>query len=240
MTVRKELRYPHSRRWGFGPLAAFAALALTAPLAGCAAAAIGTAGAVGVAAVQDRTVGQAVDDATASNEIKAKLLGIGREYSEVDVEVEGGLVLLSGRVNTPQQRVKAEDVAWSVNRTQDVANEIRIEPPGGFVANVSDEVITARVRASLLTSSKVKSVNFNIETYDGVVYLMGIARTDAELREAAERASRVGGVQRVVSYVRVAPRRASETAAPYQDPAGGAYSNDVRSTGASDLAGGIR
>ncbi len=237
MTVRNDSRAAHpfrtirsARGDGGAPrapvalvaLVALAALTLALPMAGCAAAAIGTAGAVGVAAVQDRTVGQAVDDATASNEIKAKLLGIGREYSEVDVEVEGGLVLLSGRVNTPQQRVKAEDVAWSVNRTEDVANEIRIEPPGGFVANVSDEIITARVRASLLASSKVKSLNFNIETYDGVVYLMGIARTEAELREAAERASRVGGVQRVVSYVRLAPRRASESAAPLQDGAGAA------------------
>lgn len=173
-------------------------------LTGCAAAILGTAGAVGLTSVQEKTMGEALDDATASNEIKAKLLNeSAAKYAEVDVEVANGLVLLSGRVNEPEDRTFAEGVAWSSSRAIDVANEIRIEPPGGFMANVSDEIITGRVRARLIGSSKVKSVNFNIETYDGVVYLMGIARNTEELRAAAEEASVVGGVAQVVSYVRI-------------------------------------
>ena len=187
------------------PLAA-AALLFAAPLGGCAVAAIGTAGAVGVAAAQEKSLGEAVDDATASNEIKSKLLSeSANRFGEVDVEVTGGLVLLSGRVNTPEERVLAEGIAWTSPLTRDVANEINIQPPGGFLANVSDELITARVRARLVGSSTVKSLNYNIETYNGVVYLMGIAQTNAELKEAAERASVVGGVDRVVSYVKVRP-----------------------------------
>ena len=179
-------------------------LLATLALPGCAAALIGTAGAVGLTSVQEKTMGEALDDATASNEIKAKLLNeSGARFAEVDVEVANGLVLLSGRVNEPEDRTFAEGIAWSSSRTVDVANEVRIEPPGGFMSNVSDEIITGRVRARLIGSSKVKSVNFNIETYGGVVYLMGIARSPEELRAAAEEASVVGGVKQVVSYVRV-------------------------------------
>lgn len=196
---------------------ALLSLAICAPLiaSGCVAAAVGTGAAVGVAAAQDRTMGEAVDDATMSNEIKAKLLNEGG-LGEVDVEVAQGLVLLSGRVSSPEQRVRAEDLAWSSTRTRDVANEIVIERPGGFFKNASDELITARVRASLVGSSEVKSVNYNIETYNGVVYLMGIARTKSELNEATRRASIVGGVQRVVSYVRVRDS-AYETRGPARD-----------------------
>lgn len=180
------------------------ALIAALPLTGCAAAVVGTAGAVGLTSVQEKTMGEALDDATTSNEIKAKLLNeSGARFGEVDVEVSSGLVLLSGRVNSPEDRTYAEGIAWSASRTHDVANEIRIEAPGGFMANLSDEIITGRVRARLIGSSKVKSVNFNIETYGGVVYLMGIARDTEELRRAAEEASIVGGVKQVVSYVRV-------------------------------------
>lgn len=208
----------------------FAALALASSIAlsGCVAAAVGTAGAVGLAAVQERTMGEAVDDATASNEIKAKLLSEGG-YGEVDVEVANGLALLSGRVASPEMRVRAEDIAWSSSRVVDVANEIVIEEPGGFFANASDELITARVRSSLIAARDVKSLNFNIETYDGVVYLMGIARSQAELEEAAERASVVRGVQRVASYVRVRepiqrPHSQAETPARSdQELLGGTY-----------------
>ncbi|MAN73005.1 MAG: phospholipid-binding protein [Henriciella sp.] len=171
-------------------------------LGGCVAAAVGTAGAVGLASVQERTLGEAVDDATASNEIKAKLLNE-NGYGEVDVEVANGLALLSGRVSSPEMRVRAEQIAWSSSRITDVANEIQIEKPGGFMANASDELITARVRSSLLSARNVKSLNFNIETYNGVVYLMGLARSEEELETAAQRASVVQGVERVVSYVRV-------------------------------------
>jgi len=181
-------------------------------LTGCAAAVV--AGAVGLTSVQEKTMGEALDDATVSNEIKAKLLNeSGAKFGEVDVEVSSGLVLLSGRVNAPEDRTYAEGIAWSSSRTQDVANEIRIEAPGGFMANVSDEIITGRVRARLIGSSSVKSVNFNIETYGGVVYLMGIARDTEELRKAAEEASVVGGVTQVVSYVRVRDE-AGQPAAP--------------------------
>lgn len=183
--------------------------------AGCVTAAIGTAGAVGVAAAQEKTLGEAVDDATNSNEIKAKLLREGRKrFGEVDVEVTNGLVLLSGRVNNPEDRVEAEGVAWGASRTRDVANEIQIELPGGFLANASDEIITGRVRARLIGSATVKSLNFNVETYNGVVYLMGIARTPEELKAAAEEASVVGGVRQVVSYVRVRETMAPRPAAP--------------------------
>jgi osmotically-inducible protein OsmY len=181
---------------------------------GCVAAVVGTAGAVGLTSVQEKTMGEALDDATASNEIKAKLLNeSGARFAEVDVEVVNGLVLLSGRVNAPEDRTEAEGIAWSSTRTLDVANEIRIEPPGGFFANVSDEIITGRVRSRLIGSATVKSLNFNIETYDGVVYLMGIARSTEELRKAAEEASVVGGVRQVISYVRVR-EAANRPAAP--------------------------
>ena len=201
-----------------------AALALASPIAlsGCVAAAVGTAGAVGLAAVQERTMGEAVDDATASNEIKAKLLSEGG-YGEVDVEVANGLALLSGRVASPEMRVRAEDIAWSSSRVVDVANEIVIEEPGGFFANASDELITARVRSSLIAARDVKSLNFNIETYDGVVYLMGTARSADELKRAAEEASVVGGVRQVVSYVRIRelvqrPAAPTTQAAPSYNP----------------------
>jgi osmotically-inducible protein OsmY len=177
-------------------------IALLPALSGCATAILGAAGATAVTATQERSFGEALDDAAVSNEIKSRLLAHGG-LGEVDVEVAAGLVLLSGRVQTPELRLSAESIAWSVKRANDVANEIRIESPGGFFANASDELISARVRARLLGSSSIQASNFNVETYGGTVYLLGIARNASELEKAAEEASKVGGVNQVVSYVRL-------------------------------------
>lgn len=184
----------------------FSLLALLPTLSGCATAIVGAAGATAVTATQERSFGEALDDAAVSNEIKSKLLANGG-MSEVDVEVAAGVVLLSGRVWTPELRLKAESLAWSVRRADDVANEIRVEAPGGFFANASDELISTRVRARLLGSSSVQANNFNVETYGGTVYLLGVARNTRELEQAAEEASKVGGVNQVVSYVRLRNER---------------------------------
>jgi len=215
-------------------LAAISSLALS----GCVATAVGAAGAVGVATVQEKSVGTAVDDATSSAEIKGKLLRENRKaYSEVDVEVANNLVLLSGRVDTPEERVRAESIAWSSSRIEDVANEIKIEPVHGFVANTADAITTARVRSALFGSKTVRSVNYNIEVYDGIVYLMGIARSEKEMKHAAEKASYVGGVKQVVSYIRLADDRSKFASPSYQRDNPGAYEAPRGDTG--ELSGGL-
>ena len=188
-------------------------LASVTALGGCVAGAVGAAGAVGISAAQDRTMGESLDDANASNELKSKLFAAGpRRFQEVDVEVAGGTVLLTGRVSSPIDKAEAEQLAWSVRLADEVFNEIVVREPGGARQNLNDEWITARVRSRLLTDSGVKSININIETYDGVVYLMGIARSQAELQRAAEHASYVRGVKEVVSYMEI--RNPSDTRAP--------------------------
>ena len=187
-------------------IASLSLLALLPAVSGCATAIVGAAGAGAVTATQERSFGEALDDAAVSNEIKSRLIANGG-LGEVDVEVAGGLVLLSGRVQTPELRLKAESIAWGVKRADDVANEIRIESPGGFFSNASDELISTRVRARLLGSSSVQANNFNVETYGGTVYLLGVARTPDELEKAAQEASLVGGVNQVVSYVRLRNKR---------------------------------
>ena len=182
-------------------IAALAALSIL-PLSGCVVAAVGAVGAGTVATLQERSIGTAVDDAGAGAEIKAKLISRGG-YGEVNVKVTDHVALLTGRVQTAEMRVTAESVAWSSSRVEEVANELNIEPPGGFRANASDAWITTKARTSLTTSRKVRGLNFNIETYNGVVYLMGVARTQAELEEAARRVSTIKGVNQVVSYVKL-------------------------------------
>tara|TARA_Y100000052_G_scaffold22006_1_gene22479 strand:+ start:75386 stop:76066 length:681 start_codon:yes stop_codon:yes gene_type:complete len=192
------------------------------PLSGCVTAAVGAAGAVGVAAIQDKSFGESLDDAAASNELKARLMTASPSaFNEVDVEVAGRMALLSGRVPTMADRHEAERIAWGVGLLQDVKNEIQVREKGGVVQNLNDEWITGRVRSRLFGDSEVKSVNVNIETYDGTVYLMGLARSQRELQKIAEHASKVRGVKEVVTYIQLpeSRTRARQTAAsqpPYQ------------------------
>jgi osmotically-inducible protein OsmY len=187
---------------------AFVAISTCALTSGCVTAAVTTAATVAVMGAQDRPLGRGLDDAIASNEIKAKLLRAdARGFSRVDVEVANGKVLLSGAAPSMDHRIEAERLAWTAASVEGVLNEVQVGPSLGLWRSAKDEMLTAQVRARLLGDPDVRGVNYNIETFNGVVYLMGLAETEAEMRRAAEQASLVRGAQRVVSFVQVrAPR----------------------------------
>jgi osmotically-inducible protein OsmY len=173
-------------------------------VSGCMTAAVGAAASVGVYAVQDRTIGEGIDDANASNQAKMRLLAADRAaFQEVDVEVANGNLLLSGAVPTAEHRQAAETIARTVGSIDNVFNELFVGPRSSLVRSAQDELITAQIRTRLTASPSVRAINVNIETFHGNVYLMGSARTDHELQRAAEIASVVGGVRRVVSFMQV-------------------------------------
>lgn len=185
-------------------LLSLAAIAACAATSGCMTAAVGTAASVGIYAMQDRTIGEGIDDANASNQIKLRLLAADRvAFAEVDVEVANGNLLLSGATPTAEHRAAAETIARSVGSIENVYNEIFVGPRSGIMRNTQDELITAQIRARLAASPAVRAINVNIETFHGNVYLMGTARSEHELQRAAEIASVVGGVRRVVSFMQV-------------------------------------
>lgn len=173
----------------------------TMVFAGAAAVSLG-----GCFAVQEKTFGESLDEATAGTTIKSKLFAGGASrFGEVDVEVADRFVLLSGRVPTEADRQEAERLAWSVGSVDEVANELVIDK-FDFGRDMNDRWITEQIRARMLTDSAVKGVNYNIQVFNGVVYLLGFADSEDELRRAAEHASKVRGVQKVVSYVKMRDR----------------------------------
>lgn len=201
------------------PILTLAAVTACAFASGCVTAAAGAAAGIGLFAVQDRTIGEGIDDAMASQRVKTRLLAADRAaFMEVDVEVSGGNLLLSGSVPTQDHRQAAETIARSVPNLSGIYNELAVGEPSTWARGAQDEWITAQICTRLAASRNVRAVNVNIETFHGNVYLMGIARSEFELHQAAEIASVVAGVRRVVSFVEVRAAPAPYYAQPAQTP----------------------
>ena len=175
--------------------------------------------------VQEQTFGESLDETAAGAEISAKLLTAGgnSKFGSVDVQVSDRFVLLSGRVPSEADKAEAERIAWQVRSVDEIANELQVKG-FDFGGAVSDTWINTQVRARVVADSAITGVNYNIRVYDGVVYLLGFARSEDELRRAAEHASKVKGVKKVVSYVKMRergqpPQTQSAAAAPVQSQA---------------------
>jgi osmotically-inducible protein OsmY len=195
------------------PLVLLAIVAASTLSSGCVAAAVAGAGAVGMMAVQDRTFGEGIDDTAASSTVKTRLLAADANgFQQVDVVVEEGNLLLAGAVPDEQHKQTAEMIAHSVRTVHTVYNELNVGPARRLGRNANDEWISTQIRTRMVASPHVHFQNVNILTFNGNVYLMGLARSDDELHRAAEIASTVPGVQRVVSFMQVRERNPSYVA----------------------------
>ena len=184
-----------------------AAIAVCAPAGGCAVMLPVAAAGVGMAAVQDRSAGQVMDDANDYTDVKTRLIAVDAEgFAQTHVQVFANDLLLTGNVPDERHRQTAEMIARGRRNLRNVYDELVVGQPTSFGRGLHDGMIETSVRTRLLASSHVRAVDINIEVFHGNVYLMGTARNDQDIHEAAEIASRVGGVRRVVSFMEVIER----------------------------------
>jgi len=195
------------------------ALAMSA----CAPLIVGTAaGGAAVAASEERGFGGFVSDF----EIQATINRLWVQHSvdllrRLDMTVDSGRVLLLGRAKDAQQRLDAVRLAWQANGVKEVINEIQIEDPqvsftDSTIDSAKDTWISTQIRSQITFNMSISSQNYTIDTVGGVVYIMGIAKSQAELDAVLQIARSVSGVQRVVSYVQLSS--ALKSAAPANSP----------------------
>lgn len=175
-------------------------------LTGCSAPGVivGAGATVGVAAAQERTVGQAVDDTTININISSRMLQKDEAlFRRVDVTVHQGRVLLTGSVPEPDERVEAVRLAWQVNGVKEILNEIQVNDTSGVLDYAKDTWITTQLRTKILGDREISDINYTIETVNGTVYLLGVAQDETELQRVAGHARNIRGVAKVVSHVQV-------------------------------------
>ena len=183
--------------------------------------AAGAAAGVGMAAVQDRTAGEVMDDGHVYGDVKARLMAADADgFRDTHVEVYDDNLLLSGAAPDEQHHQAALMIARTFPSVHYVYDELLIGEGTTLGDAVGDELIGAQIRTRLFASPRVRAVNINLEVFHANVYLMGTARNDEELHAAAEIASTVGGVRRVVSFMRVIQSRQPDVyaTAPHPTP----------------------
>lgn len=134
-----------------------------------------------------------------------------RYFAEMASEVHEGRVLLVGTIRTPEDRVRASQIAWQVEGVGEVVNELQVAEEQSGMAFLKDARISNQLGLRLLTAMDVSSGNYDFETVNSVVYILGVAKDRNELEHVAELAATIAGVERVVSHALIAddPRRAA-------------------------------
>jgi hyperosmotically inducible protein len=122
--------------------------------------------------------------------------------SDVRVETRDGVVQLSGFVDSEDAATAAVMRARSVPGVAEVRNDLSIRNDDRPAQEpVSDTVIAARVRSSLVGARLEPGSDVNVEVSAGVVQLSGFVTTLEEKSRAADAASTVPGVRDVENNI---------------------------------------
>ena len=180
-------------------------LFLLPSLTSCGLLVVGSAATVGIAATEERTVGQMVDDTAISTEINHYFLqkDIDDLFSNVSVIVREGRVLLTGRADTHETAVNAVRLSWQATGVKEVINELVVTKEGGLMDRARDEWLEKRIEAKMLITKGIHLANYSVEVSDMVVYLLGVAENEEEMKILLAVARTTSGVKKVVSHVRL-------------------------------------
>ena len=174
-------------------------LTLTACLGTSSTGVLGT----GVSVAMDpRTIGTQVDDSIMQKTLSAKIINMNANYIlSVKSKVIDGRIFITGKVNSVEEKLKITKLAWEIKGARSVKNDLKIKEGFNFQQSAKDLLITSQLRTAMITSKKIKSANYNIDTYKKKIYIYGIAENEDERAEVINEAKQILDVEDVIPSI---------------------------------------
>ena len=119
----------------------------------------------------------------------------------INVNVSAGYVLLVGSVQNNEERFMVIKKVWQVEGVRKIYNEIKINDNYGLYEKAKDNLLRLKIKSSLLLNSKVLSNNYLIESFKGVVYLMGVSNNLDEVAIVENQIKKIDGVRKLINLV---------------------------------------
>jgi osmotically-inducible protein OsmY len=187
----------------FIPLSTILLLLLAANgLSGCATAVLGVGTAAVAASTTEKGLTTSVNDAAIVTKIKDRFVQSNFSLvTAVDVSVNDGSVLMTGKVKTPEEKVQATRIAWEIKGVREVVNELQVSDTSSLKDLAKDLAASATLRGKLIADTDISSLNFNIDVVNGTIYLSGIATDAAEMNRVVAHAQEVRFIRKVVNYI---------------------------------------
>ena len=153
-------------------------------------------------AFDPRTVGTQVDDSIMQKSLSTKIVLMDKKYLiSVKTKVLDGKIFLTGKVDDPEEKLKLTKLAWETKGVRSVRNDIKIKEEFNFKQSAKDVLITSQLRSAMIFNNKIKSTNYQIDTYKKKIYIYGIAMTSNEKEKVIDEAKQILDVKDVIASI---------------------------------------
>jgi len=153
-------------------------------------------------ALDPRTIGTQIDDSIMQKNLSAKLINMNTNYIlSVKSKVLDGRIFITGKVDTIEEKLKITKLGWEIKGARSVKNDLQIKDKFNFKQAAKDILITSQLRTAIITNKKIKSVNYNIDTYKKKIYVYGISQDEEERAEVINEAKQILDVEDVITSI---------------------------------------
>jgi osmotically-inducible protein OsmY len=102
-------------------------------------------------ALDPRTVGTQVDDSIMQKNLAGRILLMDKKHVlSVKTKVLDGRIFLTGKVDSPEEKLKLTKLAWETNGVRSVRNDIKIKEEFNFQQSAKDILITSQLRSAMI------------------------------------------------------------------------------------------
>jgi len=153
-------------------------------------------------ALDPRSLGTQIDDSIMQKNLTTRLTLKNKDYFlSVKTKVLDGRIFLTGKVEDPEDKLQITKIAWETNGVRSVRNDIKIKEEFNFRNSAKDLLITSQLRTALIFNKKIKSGNYNVDTYKKKIFVYGIALNSEEREEVIKEAKEILDVKNVIASI---------------------------------------
>jgi len=153
-------------------------------------------------AFDPRTLGTQIDDTIMQKNLAARILIKDKKYLlSIKSKVLDGRIFLTGKVDSPEEKLLLTKLAWEIKGARSVRNDIKIKEEFNLKRSAKDILITSQLLTAIILNKNIKASNFEIDTYKKKIYIYGIALTIEEKNLVISEANEILDVEDVIASI---------------------------------------
>ena len=153
-------------------------------------------------AFDPRSVGTQIDDSIMQKSLSTRVILKNKKYIlSVKTKVLDGRIFITGKVDSPEEKLQLTKLAWETDGVRSVRNDIKIKEDFNFKRSAKDVLITSQLRTAMILNKNIKATNYQIDTYKKKIYIYGIAMTSEEKDLVISEAEEILDVEKVIASI---------------------------------------
>ena len=183
----------------------FLLLIIILNLQSCAAPIIGGVGAIAfTSSAQEKGLGTSINDKVVYVKLRNAIYDWNPSVSEnISLSVDNGSILVTGKIKNVDTKIQLTKILWEINGVKEVNNKVQISETSNFKNIAKDLASLGEIKAKLMASKKLNSLNYSIDVVNNIAYISGIASSEEEISIVTQIAQEARFIKEVQNFVKV-------------------------------------